>query len=227
MSTSFAAHRAVPLLSACTIVRVFMPPEAESHERFSSSWDYVLLLLKSSTLKIYTSHDSTNDSSHHVNVAQYSMWLLDARGCVGLISSARFGLAPCFRMQQEQRLHVKRDAKAPPCCTIAFRLCHIIDFLKFCTRGMSCAVSFMVVEDAATRSQSREVCFFRKVSYACCTSHLSVYHGPRIDPRITGPAQATQLSEILRVPVEQSMFEVRENEDSVRGLDARTRFCKD
>ena len=122
---------------------------------------------------------------------------------------------------------MKRDVKAPPCCSIAFRLCHIIEFLKFCTRGMSCAVSFIVVEDAATRRQSREVCFFRSVSYACSTSYLNVYHGPCIDPRITGPAQATQLSEILCVPVEQSMFEVRENEDSVRGLDARTRFCKD
>ena len=72
-------------------------------------------------------------------------------------------------MQQEQRLHVKRDVKALPCCSIAFRLCHIMVFLKFCTRGMSCAVSFMIVEDAATRRQSREVCFFRSVSYACCT----------------------------------------------------------
>ena len=60
----------------------------------SSSWDHVLLLLRSSTLEFYTSHDSTNDSSHHVNVAQYSMRLLDARGCVGPISSARCGLAP-------------------------------------------------------------------------------------------------------------------------------------
>ena len=46
-------------------------------------------------------------------------------------------------------------------------------------------------------------------------------------PLSTGPAQATQFSEILRVLVEQRMFEVSENEDSVRGLDARTRFCKD
>ena len=61
---------------------------------------------------------------------------------------------PRFRMRQEQRLQVKRDAKAPPCCSIAFRLCHISDFMKFCARGMSCAVSFMVVEDAATRRQS-------------------------------------------------------------------------
>ena len=73
----------------------------------------VLLLLRSSTLTICTSrHDSTNDSSHHVNVAQYLMWLHDARGSVGPISSARFGLASCFRMQQERSLQVKRDVKA-------------------------------------------------------------------------------------------------------------------
>ena len=34
MSTSFAAHCVVPLITTCTVVRVFMPPEAESHELF-------------------------------------------------------------------------------------------------------------------------------------------------------------------------------------------------
>ena len=77
---------------------------------FGSSHAAVLLLLRSSTLQICTSrHDSTNDSSHRVNVAQYSTWLLDARGCVGPISSAIFSLGPCLRMQQERRLQVKRD----------------------------------------------------------------------------------------------------------------------
>ena len=50
-------------------------------------------------------------------------------------------------------------------------------------------------------------------------------------PLSTGLAQATVIRDSPRAsslsPVEQSMFEVRENEDSVRGLDARTRFCKD
>ena len=89
---------AVPLISTCTIVPVFMPPEDSLTNSFfilGSPHAAVLLLLRSSTLTICTSrHDSTNDSSHHVNVTQFSMWLLDARGCVGPISSARCGLAP-------------------------------------------------------------------------------------------------------------------------------------
>ena len=95
MSTSFAAHRAVPLLLTCTIVRGFMPPEAESHELFVRLGITFCCCSGSARWKFCTSrHDSTNDSSHHVNVAQYSMWLLNARGRVGPISSARFGLAP-------------------------------------------------------------------------------------------------------------------------------------
>ena len=78
---------AVPLISTCTIVPVFMPPEDSLTNSFfilGSPHAAVLLLLRSSTLTICTSrHDSTNDSSHHVNVTQFSMWLLDARGCVG------------------------------------------------------------------------------------------------------------------------------------------------
>ena len=162
--------------ASCCAVDLDMHNRPSSHatrgrvsRTLSSSWDHVCCCSGPARWNFTPAMTAPITRSHHV-VAQYSMWLLDARGCVGPISSARFGLAPCFRMQQERSLQVKRDAKAPPCCGIAFRLCHIIEFMKFCVRGMSCAVSFMIVEDAPTRRQSREACFFRSVSYACCTT---------------------------------------------------------
>ena len=61
-----------------------MPPEAESHELFFVLGSRFVAAQVQHAGNFCTSRrDSTNDSSHHVNVAQYSMWLLDARGCVG------------------------------------------------------------------------------------------------------------------------------------------------
>ena len=65
VSTSFAAHRAVPLLSTCTIVSVFMPPEAESHELSLRLGITFCCCSGPEPWKFCTSrHDSTNDSSH-------------------------------------------------------------------------------------------------------------------------------------------------------------------
>ena len=98
----------------------------------------------------------------------------------------------------------------------------------FFVQGKYCAVAHMLVEDLATRRQSRGCVLLHCVGGARFSNNLNVYHRQRIDPLNLGFARATQLSttQHLRHLSCQRDRHVR-CEGEPRGVDVGTRFFKD
>ena len=95
-------------------------------------------------------------------------------------------------MQRERRLQCEGTSVLQHCVLIVAR----VGTKVFFVRGKYCAVAHMLVEDQATRRQSREVFCSTALAMLAAPTTLDVYHRQRIDPVNWGFAWTTLLSTI-------------------------------
>ena len=127
-------------------------------------------------------------------------------------------------MQRERRLQCEGTSVLQHCVLIVAR----VGTKVFFVRGKYCAVAHMLVEDQATRRQSREVFCSTALAMLAAPTTLDVYHRQRID-RVNWALPELHCYQpyticVISLANGAGKYDVGENNNSARGGDVGTRF---